>query len=117
MDNKNSTKVMGYLDGGDVCRSRKDQREATCRKIPLHLVDDLLRLPLDPPLSLLPLLSNKFSRPRKGEIVCVLIFPHIGLIDLSLMAGLTGFFNREGRPVGGTNYRSFPLSPLLPPQQ
>ena len=56
MDNKNSTKVMGYLDGGDVCRSRKDQREATCRKIPLHLVDDLLRLPLDPPLSLLPLL-------------------------------------------------------------
>ena len=51
---------------------------------------------------------HEFSRPRKGEIVCVLIFPHIGLIDLRLMACLTCFFRGERRPVRGDKLSVIP---------
>ena len=83
------------------CRSGEDQWEVTCCKFPLRLVDDLMRCPLNLPLLLLSLLGNEFSSPSKGEIVRVLIFPPIGLIDLSLLARLTRFISGEGRPIRG----------------
>ena len=48
--------------------------------------------PLKKMLHFSGLKRREFRRPRKGEIVCVLIFPHIGLINLRLMAYLTCFF-------------------------
>jgi hypothetical protein len=43
------------------CQSGEDQREVTYCKFPLHLVNDIMRRPLDLPLPLLPLLGRGFA--------------------------------------------------------